>query len=131
VREFEPLLRPLALLTVLLFVGTVGYILLEGYTPFEAVYITVTTLATVGYGEIRPLSTVGRLFTIGLILLGVGGVLFVLTELARFVYGAILTPLRVISWATGPLLNRCLPATAVLPAGTLGKAPRSRHMKTC
>jgi voltage-gated potassium channel len=44
---------------------------MEGWTWEEAAYMTVITLTTVGYGETNPLSTRGRLFTIGLILLGV------------------------------------------------------------
>lgn len=85
-REFEPLLRPLGLLSGMLLVGTLGYLLVEGYTLLEAVYMTVTTLTTVGYGEVRPLSPAGRVFTIGLILLGVAGALVVLTDMVRFVY---------------------------------------------
>jgi voltage-gated potassium channel len=55
-------------LVAILAVGTVGYVVVAGYPPFEALYMTVTTIATVGYGEIRPLDTVGRIFTMALIL---------------------------------------------------------------
>ncbi len=55
--------------------GTVGYVLL-GFPPLEALYQTVTTVATVGFREVRPLSTAGMVFTIALILLGVGTVLY-------------------------------------------------------
>jgi voltage-gated potassium channel len=51
--------------------GTLWYRFMEGWTWEEAAYMTVITLTTVGYGETNPLSTRGRLFTIGLILLGV------------------------------------------------------------
>ena len=63
-----------------------GYVAIEGWTPFEALYMTVTTLATVGFGEIHPLSPQGRLFTIVLIIFGVGGVLYVLTTMMQFVF---------------------------------------------
>ncbi len=56
-------------------VGTVGYLLL-GFGPLDAVYQTVTTVSTVGFREIRPLGTVGVIFTIVLIILGVGTVLY-------------------------------------------------------
>ena len=55
--------------------GTVGYLLL-GFTLLEALYQTVTTIATVGFREVRPLSPVGMVFTIVLILVGVGVVLY-------------------------------------------------------
>lgn len=55
--------------------GTVGYLLL-GFTLLEAVYQTVTTVATVGFREVRPFDTGGQLFTIALILLGVGTALY-------------------------------------------------------
>jgi voltage-gated potassium channel len=50
--------------------GTVGYIYLEGWSFFDAFYMTVITLATIGYGEVKPLSPAGRLFTVGLIVAG-------------------------------------------------------------
>src|SRR5919197_5361146 len=85
-RDLEPLLRPLALLVALLIIGTLGYAALEGYSPLDAIYMTVITLSTVGYGELRPLSPAGRVFTMALIIFGVGGALFTLTELVRIVY---------------------------------------------
>lgn len=63
-----------ALAGVIVF-GTVGYIVL-GFTPLDAIYQTVTTVATVGYREVRPLSPAGMVFTMVLILLGVGTVLY-------------------------------------------------------
>jgi len=56
--------------------GVIGYALLEGYTFLEALYMTIITVATVGFAEVRPLSPVGRLFTSGLIILGVGFVAY-------------------------------------------------------
>jgi len=56
-------------------VGTVGYLVL-GFTFLEALYQTVTTVATVGFREVQPLTPAGQIFTIVLILIGVGVVLF-------------------------------------------------------
>lgn len=62
---------PLVLLGFALVYGTVGYRVLEDFTLIDSLYMTVTTLTTVGFGEIQPLSPTGRLFTISLIMVGV------------------------------------------------------------
>ncbi len=51
--------------------GTLGFVLIEHYPVFDAFYMTLTTVTTVGYGEIHPLSTAGRVFNSCLILFGV------------------------------------------------------------
>jgi voltage-gated potassium channel len=86
VRDISALFRPLVLLTLVLIGGTVGYVLIEGHAPLEALYLTATTLSTVGYGDIHPTTAAGRLFTVGLIMVGVGVALFSLTEIARSLY---------------------------------------------
>jgi len=86
VREGRQLYGPALVIGLVLAMGTIGYVLIEGWEPLEALYMTVTTLATVGYGEIHPLSTRGRIFTIGLIVVGVGGVLYLLTTMMQFVF---------------------------------------------
>jgi voltage-gated potassium channel len=79
----------LALVPAVLIVGgTLGYYVLEPkYTLFDSLYMTVTTLTTVGYGEVHPLSWRGRLFTIFLLLGGTISFIFALTELFRAVVG--------------------------------------------
>lgn len=67
----------------LILAGTVGYHLIEGWTFFDSLYMTVITLTTVGYGETHPLSDAGRAFTIGLLLGGVFTLLFTVTEVIR------------------------------------------------
>ena len=59
-----------AILATLLF-GTVGFVLIDGYPVFDAFYMTLTTVTTVGYGEILPLSHAGRIFNSFLIFFGV------------------------------------------------------------
>ncbi|UCF77859.1 MAG: NAD-binding protein [Candidatus Eiseniibacteriota bacterium] len=65
-------LTPLIVLATMLLGATIGYVLLERFTLFEALYMVVITLSTVGYGEVHELSPAGRVLTIGLILGGVG-----------------------------------------------------------
>ncbi|UCG38724.1 MAG: potassium channel protein [bacterium] len=64
----------LALMVLLLVVGlgTVGYMLVEGWGLLDAFYMTVLTLSTVGYGEVHPLSTAGKFLSIIVIVTGVG-----------------------------------------------------------
>lgn len=68
---------------VVIVLGTFGYIVIEGWSAFDAFYMTVTTVATVGFQEIHPLSTAGRAFTVGLIISGVGTLFYLLGNLAR------------------------------------------------
>ena len=75
------LLLPLSLVLVVIAIGTLGYRWLwhdVGGTWMDALFMTVTTITTIGYGEIRPLTTAGRLFTIGLALTGIGSLFYML-----------------------------------------------------
>ncbi len=74
-----------AALATLVAVGTLGYMALEGWPLLDALYMTVTTLATVGFREVHPLSRAGLVFTIFLIVFGVGGSLYLLTQIAELV----------------------------------------------
>ncbi len=58
-------------LVLMVFTGTAGFMLLEEMGMLDAVYMTVITLSTVGFGEVRPLHPVGRIFAIVIILFGV------------------------------------------------------------
>lgn len=59
------------LLGIILVVGTTGFVLIDGYSWFDAFYMTLTTITTIGYGEIRPLDRAGRIFNSFLIFFGV------------------------------------------------------------
>jgi voltage-gated potassium channel len=73
------LLVPLTLVLTVVVVGTLGYRWLwrdvDG-TWMDALFMTVTTITTIGYGEIKPLTTAGRLFTILLAFTGIGSLFF-------------------------------------------------------
>jgi voltage-gated potassium channel len=63
--------------------GTAGYVLIEDWSVFDALYMTVTTLTTVGFGEVHPLSRDGRTFTMLLLLGGVFTLFYAATEIIR------------------------------------------------
>jgi voltage-gated potassium channel len=71
---------------LLVAIGTFGYEAIEeDYTLFDALYMTIITLSTIGYSEVHPLSPAGRVFTICLILGGVFTFFYAATEVIRTV----------------------------------------------
>jgi len=79
-------LRQIVLVFVLLVVSSVvGYILIEGYSLIDAIYMTVITLSTVGFGEVQPLSPLGRVFTSAVVLVGVGTAAFLFSTIADYI----------------------------------------------
>lgn len=77
--------RAILLLALILIFGAFGYMLLEGSSFLDGLYMTLITISTVGYGEVVHLSAAGRLFTMVLILVGVGFVMFVFTKITEAV----------------------------------------------
>lgn len=67
--------------------GTLGYVVIEGWSVLEALYMTVITISTVGFKEIQEPSNAGRVFTVMLILGGASMMLYGLTTLLEFVVG--------------------------------------------
>ena len=63
--------------------GFLWYFIVEGWPVIDAAYMVVVTITTVGYEEVRPLSTASRVFNIFFMLAGVGVVLYILTEIVR------------------------------------------------
>jgi voltage-gated potassium channel len=84
-----------ALLATVLLGGTIGYVAIEGWSPWDAFYMTVTTVTTVGYREVHELSRPGQVFTVALLIGGVGTALYTFTLLATSVVeGSLPTQLR-------------------------------------
>lgn len=81
-RRFLLAIAGIAALAVL---GALGYVLIERVSVIDAFYMAVSTIATVGFGDIKPLSPAGRLFTIGFIVGGVGTAFYLLTTVAELV----------------------------------------------
>lgn len=80
----EPTLA-VALLVLVLGGGTLGYVVIEGWSAWDAFYMTMMTVTTVGYGEVHPLSRAGEVFSVVLMAGGVGLALYVFTLIASFV----------------------------------------------
>ncbi len=62
----------MALILLSIGFGVLGYMLIEGYSFLEALFMTVITVSTIGYGEVKPLTDFGRIFTIVLIITNLG-----------------------------------------------------------
>jgi len=75
----------LAILLFVIIVGVTGYMLIEGMSFTEALYMTIVTISTVGFREVRELGTGGMYFTIFIILMGVSAVLFFLAGAFEYV----------------------------------------------
>jgi voltage-gated potassium channel len=80
----SPLLA-VVLLTSVFVVGTLGYAVIEGWSLWDAFYMTATTVTTVGYREVHELSRQGQAFTVGLLLFGVGAAFYTFTLFATVV----------------------------------------------
>ncbi len=66
------IIRGVMILAMVIVAGTAGYMLIERWDLLDALYMTVITITTVGYGEIRQVSETGRIFTIAIIFVGMG-----------------------------------------------------------
>jgi len=78
------LLIAMTLLISVVAIGTAGYAVLEGWSWFDAFYMTVTTITTVGGGEAHPLDVAGKSWTIAVVAFGFGALTY--TVLAGFGY---------------------------------------------
>lgn len=80
---FRRFAAPVLLLFGLTVTGTVGYVLIDGYGWLNALYMTIITVGTVGFGEVEPLSDAGKMFTAFLILASIGTVAYYITMVTR------------------------------------------------
>ena len=108
-----------ALLVLITVVGTVGYMVIEGWSALDALWMIFITLTTIGYGEVHPLTDGGRLWTIGLIITGVSVGTYTLTRMtALLIEGKLLAEMRQSqrSWRMSRLSDHYI----VIGAGRLG-----------
>lgn len=73
----------IAPLLVLLVIGPAGYMFLEDTCFLDGLYLTIITISTVGYGDIAPITSGGRLFTVLLIFSGVGYVMYMFSQITE------------------------------------------------
>lgn len=84
-RYFAKLYISLLILVGVITIGIIGYMNIEGYSFVDALYMTVITVSTVGFGEVTVLSETGRLFTVFLILLSFGTFAYAGSAITRYV----------------------------------------------
>ena len=76
----------MVLIILVIFIGTIGFHLIEGWSFLDCLYMTVITIFTVGFKEVRELSPQGQVFTIFVILGGVGTAIFAFTKIAEIAF---------------------------------------------
>lgn len=79
-------LVPALLILSTILVGMGGYMLIEGWPLVDALYMTILTLTTIGYGEPFPLSSAGEIFTIGMMLATIAVAGYALSTVATFIF---------------------------------------------
>jgi voltage-gated potassium channel len=77
----KQILKAVIVLSLLLFIGSLGFMTIEGMGIVDSLYMTVITLSTVGFGEVKPLSQIGKIYTVFLILAGVGSATYLLSNI--------------------------------------------------
>jgi voltage-gated potassium channel len=83
---------PVGLIVLVVVAGASGYRFIEGWNWLDSVYMSVITLATIGFGETHPLSPAGRIFTIGLIAVGLAAISYLVTVAGRVMFEEVLGP---------------------------------------
>ena len=77
-------LPALNILVIIIGSGIAGYIVIEHWSFIDALYMTILTITTVGYGEVHTLSQGGKIFSVALMIGGVGSVLYTLSLLIQY-----------------------------------------------
>ena len=84
-KKFHPLLFWFLLILVIDIAGVCGFMFFEQLNFLDALYMTVITITTIGYGEVRPLTTEGRLFTISFIIASFAAFSYALASLTQYI----------------------------------------------
>lgn len=79
------LVQPFAVLLAIIFVGIIGYMIIEKASFLDSLFMTTISITTVGYGEVVPLSEAGKVFTIIMLITSWGTFAFAITRITQFV----------------------------------------------
>ncbi|HLP04446.1 MAG TPA: potassium channel protein [Paludibacter sp.] len=82
---FKELLIPLVALILIFAVGFAGFIVIEGFSPLKSLYLIVMTFATVGYGDVVPVSDAGRMLAAGIVIAEFTVGLYALGRISTFI----------------------------------------------
>jgi voltage-gated potassium channel len=82
----EKIIKGFFVLGVIMFIGTSGYMLIEGWSFIDSLYMTAITITTVGYREIAPPSSIGKIFTILMAFGGIGILFYFLSLIAQAMF---------------------------------------------
>ena len=82
---FRRMLWGIFALIAVIIIGVLGYEIIEGWNFLDSIYMTIMTITTVGYSEVHPLSSGGRVFSIFLMLGGVGAALYTLSGIVSYI----------------------------------------------
>jgi voltage-gated potassium channel len=80
------LIRPLLLLLLVAGIGIIGYMIIEDFRFVEALYMTIITITTAGFTEVRPLTDQGRVFTIFMLLLSYISLAWAITRIIQYIF---------------------------------------------
>lgn len=83
--KLNRLLIPFIIIIVIIIVGVSGFVIIEGYSFFDALYMTIITVTSIGYQEIHPLSDAGRFFNMGLIVSSFATFAYALAKLTQYI----------------------------------------------
>jgi voltage-gated potassium channel len=84
-KQLMPFVRWLMVIAFIMLVGIIGYMVFAGYNFFDALYMVVITIATIGYFEVQPLGTAGRIFNIVLIITSFSIFTYTLARLTQYI----------------------------------------------
>ncbi len=87
--EFKPAVYAVLLLVSVVSIGIIGFMIIEGFSFIESFFMTIITVATVGFQEVHPLSDVGRIFTAFLIIFSFGIFAYAVTTFTRYIVDGI------------------------------------------
>jgi voltage-gated potassium channel len=108
--------------------GTIGFHIIEGWSISESLYMTFITATTVGFGEVRPLSTAGRVFTIGLLVMSIATVGYSVSIIFSYIFeGQIFRALKERRMARA--ISRMKDHYIICGYGDVGKAVASEFQR--